>query len=98
MKKLVLALPLLLVGCGLFQTKIVEVKIPVATVPAPPITIKPKLELEGKTIANSGYDGYVKALEIDLIQMRTYSSNLENIISTYKDLSDKLEAANPKGK
>jgi hypothetical protein len=100
MKNILLALVLsvFLTGCELFPTKVqvVEVKIPVATVPKPPVTVRPKLELESTSIVKDGYDGYVKALEIDMIRMRTYSSNLENIINTYKDLSEKLESVQPK--
>ena len=98
MKTLLLLLPLFLVGCELLpvRVEVVEVKIPVAVVPKPPIVLKPKLELESTTIVKDGYGGYVKALEIDMIRMRTYSSNLENIINTYKDLSEKLESVQPK--
>lgn len=98
MKLLVLTLPLFLVGCGLCPTKvqIVEVKIPVATVPAPPVTVKPKLDLENVNILQNGYDGYVRALESDLVRMKAYSDSLENVIHTYDTLSKKLEAVNPK--
>jgi hypothetical protein len=91
---------ILLSGCGLLPTKIqiVEVKIPVATVPKPPVTVKPKLELETVDIKTSGYDGYVKSLEADLVRMKTYADSLENVIYTYDVLSGKLEELEIKGK
>jgi len=99
-KLLVLAAPFLLVGCSLFQPRIqiVEVKIPVATVPKPPVTAKPTLEIGSADIATIGYDGYVKALEADLIRMKTYTNNLENVIHTYDVMSNKLEEVHTKEK
>lgn len=95
-----LILSIMLTGCNLFPTKveIVTVKVPVATVPAPPATIKPKLEIETISLDAHGYDVYVKALESDLIRMNVYTNNLENIINTYKDLSEKLEKSFTEGK
>jgi len=97
---LVLVLSVFLTGCELLPTKIqiVEVKIPVATVPKPPVTVRPKLELETVDIKTSGYDGYVKSLEADLVRMKTYADSLENVIYTYDVLSGKLEELEIKGK
>lgn len=99
MNKLVLLLPLFLVGCGLFQPKvqIVEVKIPVATVPTPPMIKRPKLETSEVSVSANGYAEYVKALEADMVRMETYTFNLENIINTYDQLSKKLDNASEKG-
>ena len=66
--------------------------------PKPPVTVRPKLELETIDISTSGYDGYVKALEADLVRMKTYADSLENVIYTYDVLSDKLEELEIKGK
>ena len=85
-------------GCAWMTPKIqiVEVKIPVAVVPKPPMIKRPPLAMETVSIQSSGYDGYVKALESDLIRMETYTFNLENIIDTYGKLSVKLDDANSK--
>jgi len=96
---LVLLAMFLLVGCAQCKPKIeiIEVKIPVATVPKPPVTVKPTLEVETADIAVSGYDGYVKSLESDLVRMKTYSESLENVINTYDTMSKKLEEVKPNG-
>ena len=89
MKKLLLILPFVLMGCTTLPSKIEiqEVKVPVIMVPAPPVTEKPKLESAGMTIKKDGYDGFVKALESDLIRIRSYTDSLENVINTYLELS-----------
>lgn len=98
MRKILLLIPILFTGCAWMTPKIqiVEVKIPVAVVPAPPAIKRPPLEIERVSIAKNGYDGYVKALESDMIRMQTYTFNLENIIDTYSKLSKKLDEVNAK--
>lgn len=84
---------LFLVGCNILpKVETVEVKVPVAYVPAPPPVMKPVLLTEKISIIEHGYDGYVKALESDLVMINSYTLNLENIIETYNELSKR----NPK--
>ena len=98
MKNIILIPALLLTGCSLItpQVKVVEMKVPVAVIPHPPEVKKPTLETATVSVANSGYDGYVKALESDLIRMENYSSNLETILNTYSRMSEELQAVTPK--
>ena len=93
MKSLILIAPLFLVGCGLCPTKIEirEIKVPVIQVPAPPETVKPKLETELASVEKDGFDGYVKMLEADFIRIKAYTQNLENVINTYVDLAKKTK-------
>lgn len=88
-----MALPFLLVACGSVPSKVqtVTVKVPVAVVPAPPEHHRPKLESENISIKSNGYDGYVKALEGDMVRMENYTTALENIIDTYDRMSKQLD-------
>ena len=100
---LAIAAAVILSGCELMPTKVevVQVKVPVAYVPAPPAVERPVLQSESLS-PEAGYDIFVKSLESDMVRIDAYSKSLENIIKAYDDLSKqypKLEVevnVNPK--
>lgn len=94
MKKLIvlLMLSVMLVGCKsqMVKTEYVEVKVPVNSVPQPPVVSRPVPETSLLTTADRKDIGKVaKAVTVERDQWKEYSSILETIINKYKELADK---------
>jgi len=85
--KLLLILVLLLSGCKTLPPKVevVTVYVPVITVPAPPLIIRPSLSAH-ELVLNS-YGTYVQHIKVDLLKLQSYILELELIIENYKNLS-----------
>lgn len=93
MKKIItlLVASILLVGCGMFPTRIeyVEKKVPIAVVPAPPVVPAPDYDLDDLTDEQRLLIGVVaKAYAIDLSMCMSYAGILEEIVDTYRELSE----------
>jgi hypothetical protein len=103
----ILSFVLILMGCNpKIKTVIQKENVPVPVVPTPPNTERPKLYIDDLSEEDKKKDGEVsKAYVITTVQLKKYSTLLEQIVDVYRDLSKKsyndyqlLEKLNPSSK